>query len=85
MLPGLELLNPSGMRLFSFKAGDSIRERVGGTITSLIVVGVSWMAAFVILEDLESDSLLVSELQDKLEKTIKLIKIMKLFFMKVNA
>ena len=59
------------------KDGDSIRERVGGTITSLMVVGGSWMDVFVILGALEIDSLLVSELQDKLEKTIKLTKIMK--------
>ncbi len=59
---------------------------MGGAIISLmIVVGVSWMDVFVILEDLEIDSLLVSELQDKLEKTIKLTKIMKRFFMKVNT
>ena len=71
--------------MFSFNVGDSIRERVGGTITSLMVVGVSWMDAFVILEALESDSLLVSELQDKLEKTIKLTNIMKRFFMKLKT
>ena len=71
--------------MFSLRAGDSIRERVGGSITSLIVVGGSWMEAFVILGALEIDSLLVSELQDKLEKTIKLTKIMKRFFMKVYA
>ena len=71
--------------MFSLRDGDSIRERVGGTITSLMVVGVSWMDAFVILEALESDSLLVSELQDKLEKTIKLTNIMKRFFMKLKT
>jgi hypothetical protein len=54
-------LNPKETRLFSFRAGDSIRERVGGSITSLIVVEVSWMDDFVILWALESDSLLVSE------------------------
>jgi hypothetical protein len=43
------------------------------------------MDAFVILEALESDSLLVSELQDKLEKTFKQTKKMKRFFMKVNT
>ena len=71
--------------MFSLRAGDSIRERVGGTITSLMVVGGSWMDVFVILEDLEIDSLLVSELQDKLEKTIKLTNIMKRFFMKLKT
>ena len=70
--------------MFSFRAGDSIRARVGGTITSLIVVKVSWMDAFVILGTLEIDSLLESELQDKLEKTIKLTKIMKQFFIKLT-
>ena len=71
--------------MFSLRDGDSIRERVGGTITSLIVVKVSWMDAFVILGTLEIDSLLESELQDKLEKTIKLTKIMKRLLMKVNT
>ena len=71
--------------MFSLRDGDSIRERLGGTITSLMVVGVSWMDAFVIFGALEIDSLLVSELQDKLEKTIKLTKIMKRFFMKVKT
>ena len=60
-------------------------DREGGEMTSLIVVGVSWMDAFVILGALEIDSLLVSELQDKLEKTIKTTKIMKRFFMKVKT
>ena len=60
-------------------------DREGCEMTSLIVVGVSWMDVFVILGALEIDSLLVSELQDKLEKTIKLTKIMKRFFMKVNT
>ena len=60
-------------------------EREGGEMTSLIVVGVSWMDAFVILGALEIDSSLVSELQEKLEKTIKLTKIMKRFFIKVNT
>ena len=58
---------------------------MGGTLTSLIVVKVSWMDAFVILGTLEIDSLLESELQDKLEKTIKMTKIMKRFFMKVKT
>jgi hypothetical protein len=58
---------------------------VGGTITSLVDAGFVWMDVFVILEDLEIDSLLVSELQDKLEKTIKLTKIMKRIIMKVNT
>ena len=71
--------------MFSFRDGDSIRERVGGEMTSLMDVVTTWMAAFAILDDLEIDSLLVSELQDKLEKTIKLTKIIKLFFMKVNT
>ena len=71
--------------MFSFRAGESVREREGGTITSLVDAGFVWMDVFVILEDLEIDSLLVSELQDKLEKTIKLTKIMKRFFMKVYA
>ena len=66
------LLNPKETRLFSFKAGESIRERVGGTITSLIVAGVSWMDAFVILGALESDSLLVSEPHDVHKKTIRI-------------
>ena len=57
--------------MFSLRAGDSIRERLGG-MTSLTVVWFTWMAAFVILEDLEIDSLLVSELQDMQEKTIKI-------------
>ena len=70
--------------MFSFRDGDSIRERLGGTLTSLIVVGVSWMEAFVILGAFEIDSLLESELQDKLEKTIKLTKIMKQFFIKLT-
>ena len=43
------------------------------------------LLAFVIFGALEIDSLLVSELQDKLKKTIKLTKIMKLFFIKVYA
>ena len=60
-------------------------DREGGEMTSLIVVGVSWMDAFVILGALEIDSSLVSELQEKLEKTIKLTKIMKRFFIKVNT
>ena len=71
--------------MFLFRDGDSIRERVGGTITSLVDAGFVWMDVFVILEDLEIDSLLVSELQDKLEKTIKLTKIMKRIIMKVNT
>ena len=58
---------------------------MGGTITSLMVAGLAWKDDFVILGALEIDSLLVSELQDKLEKTIKLTKIMKQFFMKVNT
>ena len=70
--------------MFLFRDGDSIRERVGGTITSLVDAGFVWMDVFVILEDLEIDSLLVSELQDKLEKTIKLTKIMKQFFIKLT-
>ena len=41
---------------------------MGGTITSLMVVGVSWMAVFVILGDLESDSLLVSKPQETHKK-----------------
>ena len=71
--------------MFSLGAGDSIRERVGGTITSLMVVGGSWMDVFVILGALESDSLLVSGLQDMQEKTIKLTNIMKRFFMKLKT
>jgi len=43
--------------LFAFRAGDSIRERLGDEITSL-------MADFVVLGALESDSLLVSEPQE---------------------
>ena len=50
--------------MFSLRAGDSIRERVGGAITSLMDVVTTWMDAFVILWALESDSLLVSELQE---------------------
>ena len=54
-------------------------------MTSLMDVVSTWMAAFAILEALEIDSLLVSELQDKLEKTFKQTKKMKRFFMKVNT
>ena len=57
--------------MFSLRDGDSIRERVGGTITSLMVVGVSWMDVFVILGALEIDSLLVSELHETHEKTTR--------------
>ena len=71
--------------MFSLRTGDSIWERVGGAITSLMDDGLSWVDAFVILGALEIDSLLVSELQEKLEKTIKLTKILKRFFMKVNT
>tara|TARA_B110000263_G_C14961723_1_gene352906 strand:+ start:330 stop:581 length:252 start_codon:yes stop_codon:yes gene_type:complete len=66
------LLNPKEMRLFSLRAGDSIRERVGGTITSLIVIGVSWMDVFVILGVLEIDSLLVSEPHEAHKKAIRI-------------
>ena len=59
--------------MFSFSVGDSIRERVGGTITSLMVVGVSWMDTFVILGDLENDSLLVSEPHEAHKKEINAI------------
>ena len=58
--------------MFSLRVGDSIREMVGGTITSLIVVGVSWMDVFVILGALESDSLLVSEPHETHKKTIRI-------------
>ena len=54
--------------MFSFRVGDSIRERLGGTLTSLIVAGVSWMDAFVILGSLDSDSLSVSEPHDAHKK-----------------
>ena len=60
-------------------------EREGGEMTSLMADVTTWMDDFVIFGALEIDSLLVSELQGKLEKTIKLTKIMKRFFMKVNT
>ena len=71
--------------MFSFRDGDSIRERLGGTLTSLMVVWFTWIDDFVIWGRLATGSLLVSELQDKLEKIIKLTKIMKRFFMKVKT
>ena len=58
--------------MFSLRTGDSIRERVGGSITSLLIVGVSWMEAFVILGAFEIDSLLVSEPHDAHKKTIRI-------------
>ena len=57
--------------MFSLRAGDSIRERVGGTITSLMVVGVSWMDDFVIWGDSVAVSLLVSELHERHEQTTR--------------
>ena len=54
------------------RTGDSIRERVGGTITSLMVVGVSWMDDFVIFGALEIDSLLVSEPHEAHKKAIRI-------------
>ena len=47
-------------------------EREGGEMTSLIVVGVSWMDDFVILGALEIDSLLVSEPHETHKKTIRI-------------
>jgi hypothetical protein len=64
-VPAFELLKPKETRLFSPRAGDSIRERLGGEITSL-------MADFVILEALESDSLLVSEPHEAHKKEIRI-------------
>ena len=71
--------------MFFLRAGDSISERVGGEMNSLVFFEVFWMDSFAILEALEIYSLLVSELRDMQEKTIKLTKIMKRFFMKVNT
>ena len=58
--------------MFSFKAGDSIRERVGGTIISLMVVGFPWMDVFVIMGALERGSLLVSEPHETHKKAIRI-------------
>ena len=57
--------------MFSFRAGDSIRERVGGTITSLIVAGVSWMDVFVIWGTSVTVSLFVSEQHEAHKKAIR--------------
>ena len=58
--------------MFSFSAGESIMERVGGEMTSLMVVGLAWMDVFVILGALEIDSLLVSELHEAHKKAIRI-------------
>ena len=47
-------------------------EREGCEMTSLIVVGVSWMDTFVILVALEIDSLLVSEPHETHKKAIRI-------------
>jgi len=60
-------------------------ERLGGTLTSLMIVWFTWIDDFVIWCSSVAVSLLVSELQDMQEITIKLTKIMKRFFMKVNT
>ena len=60
-------------------------ERLGGTLTSLMIVWFTWMVDLVIWCSSVAVSLLVSELQDMQEITIKLTKIMKRFFMKVNT
>jgi hypothetical protein len=59
--------------LFSFRAGDSIRERVGGTITSLMVAGLAWKDVFVILGTSATVSLLVSEPHEAHKKAINAI------------
>ena len=51
-------------------AGDSIRERLGGTLTSLMDVGVSWMEDFVNSETSATVSLLLSEPHETNKKTI---------------
>jgi len=58
--------------LFSFRAGDSIRERVGGTITSLMVVGFAWKDVLVIWGASVADSLLVSEPHETHKKAIRI-------------
>ena len=60
-------------------------ERLGGTLTSLMIVWFTWIDDFVIWCSSVAVSLLVSELQDKLKKTIKQAKIMKRYFIKVNT
>ena len=69
------LLNPKETRLFSLRAGDSIRERVGGTIPSLEDTVPTWMAAFVIWETSDSGSLLVSEPHETHKKTNRTVEI----------
>jgi hypothetical protein len=58
--------------LFSLRDGDSIRERVGGTITSLMVFGFAWKDVLVIWCASVAVSLLVSELHETHKKAIRI-------------
>ena len=68
-MPAFELLKPKETRLFSFRAGDAIRERVGGEMASLMAAELSWTDVFVIWETSASGSLLVSEPHETHKKT----------------
>ena len=54
------------------RAGESIWERVGGEMASLIAAELSWTDVFVISVVPVTDSLLVSELHDAHKKTIRI-------------
>ena len=58
--------------MFSFRTGDSIRERVGGEMTSLVAAELSWTDVFVISVSPVTDFLLVSEPHETHKKTIRI-------------
>ena len=53
-------------------AGESIRERVGGEMDSLIATELSWTDVFVISVSSVTVSLLVSEAHEAHKKTIRI-------------
>ena len=57
--------------MFPFRAGESIWERVGGEMDSLIAAELCWVEDFVNLETSATVSLFDSELQEANEKTIR--------------